>query len=138
MHTPPSSVPHAKSTITTTAATFWMNRSFAELVPLKRATLVLIPNQEALKQLAFCSGDREQTCVKLVFLVQATKNLAVASKRDYSNIPCTNTTDEELNQSSLKSMPRRHLIRGHLHKENTYVRTWGYLNSGESVCSKGA
>ena len=55
------------------------------------------------------------------------KNLVVASKQDYSNIPCM---IKELNQSSLKSMPRRQ--RGHLHEENTYVRTW-VLNRGNAI-----
>ena len=46
---------HAKSTITTIAAAFWKNGSFAEPVPLKSAVHA---NQKASKLLAFCSGDR--------------------------------------------------------------------------------
>ena len=66
MHMPPSSVPrnyliHVRSAITMT--TEWKNGSFAEPVLLKSAALVLTPNQEPSKQLAFCSGDRGLSCV---------------------------------------------------------------------------
>ena len=75
---------HVRSTITTTAAAFWKNGSFAEPVLLKSAALVLIPNQKALKHLAFCSGDRGQSCVSSCSQCNQLKNLPVASKQGYN------------------------------------------------------
>ena len=77
---------------------------------------------------------------KFAFPMRATKTLAVASERGYSNFLYTclriqSTT--ELNQKLTKAFPEDARYGVFTQGENTYVRTWG-LKRREDICLKGA